>query len=114
MTTTKNDTPIDAASFRARYIVNMKALAQELIDHVEGRLASDSVIIDPYWSMLDNEDQINLHFELSGLLGNDHERGCCKIIRNYVRDHFNALGYMTVFTPNSLNLQTQEVEHNLT
>lgn len=112
MTTTKNDTPIDAASFRARYITNMKALAQELIDHVESHLASDEIITDPYWTKIDNEDRISLRFDLRDMLGDD--RGCCEIIRSYVRDHFNSLGYMTVFTTNSLNLQTQEVEHDLT
>lgn len=107
-------TPIDAASFRARYIVNMKALAQELIDYVEGILASDSVISDPFWDKLNNEDRISLRFELHAMLGGDQERGCCEIIRSYVRDHFSSLGYMAVFTANSLNLQTQEVETDLT
>lgn len=107
-------TPIDAASLRARYIVNMKALAQELIDYVEGRLASDSTIIDPYWDKLDNNDCISIRFALSDMLGENQERSCCDIIRTYVRDHFTSLGYMVVFTTNSLNLLTQAVEHDLT
>lgn len=105
---------IDAKSLRARYIANMKALAQELIDHVESHLASDGVIIDPYWDKLDNNDCVSLRFELRDMLGDNQERGCCDIIRSYVKDHFTSLGYSVVFTTNSLNLLTQEVEHDLT
>lgn len=106
--------PIDAESLRARYVTNMKAFAQELIDHIERHLATDGIIVDPSWDKLDHENRISLRFDLRDMLDDSPERSCCDVIRSYICGHFTQLGYNTFFTDRGLNLLTREVENDLT
>lgn len=115
MTTTPTDSPISAVALRERYLVRLRKTANSIINHIETQLASEDIVNDSKWELLNSDDELSFRFDIQDILNYDYGRnGLTRVVGNYIHDHFSQLGYDVVITQSSINLTTDELEMDLT
>lgn len=115
MNTTQTYSPISAVVLRERYLVRLRKTANNIINHIETQLASEDIINDSKWELLNSDDEISFRFDIQDILNYDYGRnGLTRVVGNYIRDHFSQLGYEVVITQSYITLTTAELEMDLT
>ena len=115
MTTTQTDSPISAVVLRERYLVRLRKTANNIINHIETQLASEDIVNDSKWELLNSDDELTFRFDIQDILNYDYGRnGLTRVLGIYIRDHFSLLGYDVVVGQSYITLTTTELETDLT